>query len=307
MKKGEFDKKNGRKELLLFLLFFFLLAVISAVLGILCLGEIKSIFFRENFIFLSIVYASLIGVTTLFIAQAICKGNKRIQKGALSIYAVLAFLLSVGLILLKSGIFERINSVEELQESLKESGAWAPISYILLQFLQVTVLPIPSIVSTLAGVALFGPFRAMIYSLIGILLGSVLAFFIGRKFGFKAVAWLVGEDAVQRWQKKLKGKDNLFLTAMFILPFFPDDILCFLSGLSSMSTRYFLGMIFIARLLGISATCYSFDFIPLNKWWGIAFWGVVALIIVCAFVAMSKKADKIQGFFSKLGRGNKKK
>ena len=34
----------------------------------------------------------------------------------------------------------------------------------------------------------------------------------------------MGEDALKKWQKKLKGKDNLFLTLMFLLPLYTDDM-----------------------------------------------------------------------------------
>ncbi|MBE7062136.1 MAG: TVP38/TMEM64 family protein [Clostridiales bacterium] len=307
MKKRGLDKENGRKGVSLFLLFFFLLAIISVVLGILCLGELHDPFFKRYFVLLSIAYSAVVCIITLLIIRASYNGGVGLKKGALSAYILWNVLLCVAFALLRWGIFDRISSVEELQEYLGKSGVWAPICYILLQFLQVTVLPIPSIVSTLAGVALFGPFQAMIYSLIGILSGSILAFFIGRRLGIKAVAWLVGEEKVVVWQKKLKGKDNLFLTAMFILPFFPDDILCFLAGLSLMSVRYFLVMIFIARLLGISATCYSFDFIPFNTWWGMLFWVIVIIIIACAFSLMSKQADKIQSYLRNLWERIKKK
>ena len=163
-----------------------------------------------------------------------------------------------------------------------------PIIYIALQFLQVVVLPIPSIVSTIAGVALFGAFWAMVYSLTGILLGSLLAFFIGRKFGYKAVSWMIGEDSLSKWQKKLKGKDNLFLTLAFILPIFPDDILCFVAGLSSMTMRYFLSVIFLSRVMGIFATCYSVDLIPFNTWWGILIWIAIILMVTLSFIFIYK-------------------
>ena len=169
-----------------------------------------------------------------------------------------------------------------------------PITYILLQFLQVVILPIPGIVSTAAGVAIFGPLLTSIYSVTGILLGSFLAFYIGRKWGNKTVAWIIGEETLEKWQKKLKGKDNLFLTMMFLLPLFPDDILCFIAGLSTMSNRYFSIMIICTRVISIFATCYSVDLIPINTWWGITIWVVFFAVIIFAFIFIYKNMDKIQ-------------
>ena len=109
----------------------------------------------------------------------------------------------------------------------------------------------------------------------------------------------------QMSQKKLKKKDNVVLTLAFLLPFFPDDVLCFLAGLSSMSTRYFLTVIFIARVLGITGTCYSIDFIPFTTWWGIAIWACFFLIIVLAFVIAYKKMDVIQKWLKRITKKDK--
>ena len=174
-----------------------------------------------------------------------------------------------------------------------------PMLYILLQFLQVILLPIPSIVSTLAGIALFGALQTAIYSAIGIIAGSFLAFFIGKKWGNQAVAWLIGEEELKKWLKKIKGKDQLVLTAMFLLPLFPDDILCFVSGLSTMSTFYFSTMMVAARLISISATCFSINFIPFNTWWGVLIWVILFSLLVVVFIFLYKNMDKVNAWLAK--------
>ena len=105
---------------------------------------------------------------------------------------------------------------------------------------------------------------------------------------------MVGGDSLQKWQKKLKGRDHLILTLAFALPLFPDDILCFVAGLSTMSIGYFIVMISICRLLGIAATCYSFDFIPFTTWWGVLIWCAFALTVIVAFVILYRNFEKIQ-------------
>ena len=180
-----------------------------------------------------------------------------------------------------------------------------PTVYIVLQYLQVVILPIPGVVSTAVGVALFGPFLTIFYSLIGILLGSFTAFYIGRKLGGKAVAWLIGDETLSAWQKKLKGKDNFVLTLMFLLPMFPDDILCFIAGLSTMTIRYFIIMITVSRVFAVTATCYSFQFIPFNTWWGVLLWAILFASIIIAFVLIYKNMDVIQKKLSKRKRKKK--
>ncbi len=302
-KRGD-KRKDGRKSELFFLLVFFLFSILSAALAVLCLSGVKNTRIQSNFLLFAAVAGLLIGICCVASVWFVLSGKKAWEKGALSFYVLLIVFLGIWLLLQKTGFFEVVKTPEKLQGYLERAGVWMPLSYILLQFLQVVILPIPSVVSTVAGVALFGAYWTMIYSLAGILAGSILAFFIGRKLGNRAVSWMVGEETLKKWQKKLKGKDNLFLSLMFVLPLFPDDILCFLAGLSSMSTKYFLIVILASRILAISATCYSIDFIPFNTWWGIALWCLFLMGIVLAFILIYKNMDKIQSALKR--RKNKK-
>ncbi len=288
--------------------FIFLgLTAACIVFAVLCLYNTGNLFVQENALWLSIVasllLAALCGVAVWFII----KRKEMLSKTLISVYVFILFCLVLIFIFQKTGFFEIVKSEESLQKYLEKSGAWMPLLYIALQFLQVVILPIPSVVSTAAGVALFGPFPTTVYSLIGILTGSVTAFFIGRKLGYKAVAWMIGEETLEKWQKKLKGKDNLILTLMFLLPVFPDDVLCFIAGLSSMSNRYFIIMIMISRILSVTMTCYSLEFIPFNTWWGLLIWAIFLAIVVVVFILVYKNLDKIQEKLSKRFKVFKKK
>ncbi len=288
------DKKIiGRGDAILAVLLT-LLAMGCIVFGILCLFGIDNTWLQKYFI----VCASMLGgLIILFCALSIwllLRGRKIFPKAALSGFMLLLFIFIVWFVLQRTGFFAVFRDADSLQEYLSRAGAWMPILYILLQFLQVVLLPIPSVVSTVAGVALFGAFWTMIYSLVGIILGSILAFYIGRKWGNRAVSWMIGKDSLKSWQRKLKGKDNIFLTIMFILPLFPDDVLCFLAGLSSMSTGYFFIMMSLSRIIAIASTCYSVNFIPFDTWWGLLIWAILITGIIIGAILAYKNMDKLQ-------------
>ena len=207
-----------------------------------------------------------------------------------------------------TGFIKDMTSIEALREYIESSGNWAVWVFILFQFLQVVILPIPSTVTVMAGVALFGPLKCSIFSFIGIFIGSVLAFGIGRWLGYKVVSWIVGKEDLDKWLKKIKGKDYLILSIMFLLPLFPDDVLCFIAGLSSMTWGYFLVMIFVTRALSITLSAYSFDTIPFTTWWGILCWALIISAVVALFWLVCKYSDKIDWFIkNKLGFKNLKK
>ncbi len=208
----------------------------------------------------------------------------------LDIFAAIFFALSA------AGILDELTDISALRDYIAGFGGTAVLIFILFQFLQVVVLPVPGSVSVAVGVALFGPLRCSLFSFVGIILGSFVAFFIGRVIGYKAVCWIVGKDDLDKWLKKLKGKDYLLLSIMFLLPLFPDDILCFVAGLSSMTWGYFTVMIIITRAISVLTTSYSLDLIPFNTWWGLLIWGILLAAIIIVFWLICKYSDKIDKF-----------
>lgn len=200
-----------------------------------------------------------------------------------------------------------INSVEALREYISNAGGLAAAIYISFCLLQVVLLPVPGSVAVAVGVAMFGPWKCALYSFTGIIIGSFIAFGIGRWIGYKAVCWIVGKDSLDKWLQKLKGKDYLILSIMFLLPMFPDDVLCFIAGLSSMTWRYFVVMIIITRAISVVSTSYSFELIPFTTWWGIMIWIILAALVALAFWLVIKYSDKIDDFIKskfKLKRGD---
>ena len=229
----------------------------------------------------------------------------------LSICVIVCLVLFAGIFFAISatGFIKEMTSVEELQEFIRSSGSYAATVcvFIVVQFLQVVVLPIPSTVTVMAGVALFGPWWCSLYSFIGIFLGSVVAFAIGRLLGYRVVCWIVGKEDLDKWLEKIKGKDYLILSIMFLLPLFPDDVLCFIAGLSSMTWPYFIIMIFITRALSITLSALSFDSIPFTTWWGLLIWAAIIAAVVALFYLVIKYSEQIDRFIkTKLGFKMKK-
>ncbi len=233
---------------------------------------------------------------------------KSLYRLAICLIVCLLIISGIFFAVCATGFIKDMTSIEALREYIESSGNWAVWVFILFQFLQVVILPIPSTVTVMAGVALFGPLKCSIFSFIGIFIGSVLAFGIGRWLGYKVVSWIVGKEDLDKWLKKIKGKDYLILSIMFLLPLFPDDVLCFIAGLSSMTWGYFLVMIFVTRALSITLSAYSFDTIPFTTWWGILCWALIISAVVALFWLVCKYSDKIDWFIkNKLGFKNLKK
>lgn len=254
---------------------------------------------RERIIFaVSLALTAAATVTAFAIA---IKNDGFVYKICLATIMFLTALTVALYVEQKIGLSKILRDVTALREKIAGFGAFAVPAFIILQILQVTALPIPGLVTTAAGVALFGCMRGWLYSFIGITLGSFIAFFIGRRLGYKAASSLCGEKQLAKLLKKIEGKDKAVLTAAFFLPFFPDDLLCFAAGLSSMSGKYFCLVITLSRLISGFFTAYSLGgrLLPYDTWWGVTLW---FLIIIGALFAAKKIYEKGEDLQARLMR-----
>lgn len=193
-------------------------------------------------------------------------------------------------------LLKYINDADAMRELIQSAGIWSYLIFIFVQFLQVTFIPIPAIVTTLAGTVLFGPGMASILSVIGILIGSIVAFVIGDKLGEKVVKWIAGEKALKKYGTLLYDKGKYIFFLMLLFPVFPDDILCLIAGMTTMSYRFFLTTIILTRPIGIVMTCYlgSGEIIPYTEPWGIACWVAIIIFIVLSFWLSYKYKSQIE-------------
>ncbi len=205
-----------------------------------------------------------------------------------------------------TGLWEKVNSVSKLQNLILELGFWGRSAFVFLQFLQVTFLPIPSPILVVAGTLVYGPFEAGLLSLAGILLGSAVAFFIGRVFGKKLVVFMVGAKTEEKWRKFLSGCKYTFVL-MMLLPLFPDDILCLVAGVTDMSTTFFMVTQLISRPIGIFVLSYfsSGQIIPYHGW-GIVAWVIIGILSIVAIYLTSKYNKQIENFVKNIFKKKKK-
>ena len=232
--------------------------------------------------------------------------KKKILRGLLVLFIIALFLTLAYFILVWTGLWEKFNSVEKLKRFILALGIWGRIVFVLFQFLQVTILPLPSPILIIAGSLIYGPFQSAILSLAGILLGSAFAFFLGKVFGSKIVSFIIGKESQKKWSKTL-GSCKYSFVIMMLLPCFPDDILCLVAGLTDMSWTFFMVTQFIARPIGIFSVSYlsSGEIIPYSGW-GLVVW---AVIIIASFVLIylaGRYNKQIENFINKLFKKDKK-
>ncbi|MFQ3619526.1 MAG: TVP38/TMEM64 family protein [Spirochaetales bacterium] len=146
-------------------------------------------------------------------------------------------------------------------------GWYGPLIFIGLQVLQVVVFIIPGEITQLAGGYLFGFWVGLLYSLIGIALGSSFNFSVARVLGKPLVLRIFGPKKIEKFahlMESSKAKRVLFL--LFLLPGFPKDLLCYVAGLGSYRFPYFLLLSTLGRLPGLIISSYLGDAAALQAW-----------------------------------------
>ena len=199
-----------------------------------------------------------------------------------------------------SGFFAAASSTEGIRAYIERSAPWSHLVFFLLQLVSSIVAPIPSNVTALAGGLLFGAIPAFLLTFSAVVLGSLAVFFLARALGQRFVARFVGQKASARYLEIIRRKRDTFLFLAFLFPFFPDEILCILAGLTDIGWKRFLILCLIARPWGLLVSCaVGGSALDLPVWAMIALGILGAAVFVLALIY----GDRIEGkLVKKLGR-----
>src|SRR5262249_10352871 len=113
-----------------------------------------------------------------------------------------------------------------LKHTLREWGILAPVIFMGLQALQVIIAPIPGELTGILGGYLFGEWVGLLYSTVGLTLGSVAAFAVGRWLGAHYVQRLVSPDIWRKLGFIVEAEGVILCFVIFLIPGLPKDITC---------------------------------------------------------------------------------
>ncbi len=172
----------------------------------------------------------------------------------------------------------------------------------LIMFVQVCFIPVPGYVVLNASLYLkiINPSLGIIgmlqssqfwfYILIvmsAYMLGAIIAYGMGRLWGKRALEWCAGSDEdYDLWCTFIRNKGKVPYLLTILLPTFPDDMLCIITGSVKFPFWDFLWMNLVGRTIGLTAAILALgavhniskDGIP----WSVVFTfiGLIVLMIV---------------------------
>ncbi len=138
----------------------------------------------------------------------------------------------------------------QLKKVISSFGPYAPLAFIVLQIMQVVIAPIPGGAIEFLGGYLFGVKEGFTYSMIGLMLGSCLAFSLARIFEKIAVEKFVSDKTRKKFDYLIEREGVILSFILFLLPGFPKDALCYILGLTPMHFGIFLVISTVGRIPG---------------------------------------------------------
>ena len=164
----------------------------------------------------------------------------------------IAFIISA-ILLVRFTPVKQFLTAEALGRFLDSAGFWAPLVFILVYAAGICLF-VPGTLITGLGAAIFGAYWGFVWVWIGAMLGSSVAFFIGRTLGREFAASLIGnklkkyDDAIER---------NGFASVLYLrLVYFPFTPMNFGMGL----TKVHFWDYFTGTGLGIIVGTFIFTF-----------------------------------------------
>lgn len=136
-----------------------------------------------------------------------------------------------------------------------QAGLWGPLAIIAIISFTSFSIPTPSSPVIIVAGAIFGPVKATVYALIGVLIGSSVAFWIARLFR-KPIVRMLGEHAeiLTRFQERYVF-NVLLVTRIF--PVISFEVMSYAAGLTAirygqyvLATLASAGSIFMFATLG---------------------------------------------------------
>ena len=201
-------------------------------------------------------------------------------------------LLAGGLLFLYfSGFFAACTSLEALRAYIDRSAPYSHLLFFLVQLLSVLLAPIPSNLTAAAGGMLFGTWPAFFLTFAAVFLGSLVVFQLARLLGRSFADRIVSRRLSEKYQQVIHTKASTFLVLAFLFPYFPDDVLCILAGLTDLPFRRFALIALLTRpwgLLFASALGGSSLSVPL---WGLVLIGVLGAAVFLLGMAYGDRLE----------------
>lgn len=198
---------------------------------------------------------------------------------------------------------ELFRDQSQLSDLVQRWGRWAPLVTITIHTVQVLLAPIPGTAIDAVNGLLFGPWLGTLYSMTGIIIGSTIAMALTRRFGRQLVERFLDISALERIDKMVERHGSKVIFLIWLLPFLPDDAVCFLAGLTPIPLLELVILALIGRLPGVFvANLLGSQADSLELWQWIVLGVLFALVAGFVWRYRSQIRDKTLDWVERISR-----
>ena len=174
------------------------------------------------------------------------------MKKSIGIFSLIATLSA--LYYFHDGILQTLSwfsSRDAIATSMQHSGLWGPIVLFILFVLQVFLAFIPGQALMVASGYLYGFWGGFLLSWLSLVVGGEIAYVLARSYGRPFAEKWISPTVLERWNKAAAGQGIAFFAISLVMPLVPNDAMCYVAGLGTISRIRFS----VANLLGRGMAC----------------------------------------------------
>jgi uncharacterized membrane protein YdjX (TVP38/TMEM64 family) len=177
---------------------------------------------------------------------------------------------------------------------LQSFGTLGVMVFVLIQSVQVVIAPIPGELTQFAGGYIYGTWLGTLYSMAGILLGSMVVFALGRGLGFPLLRLFISEKVLQKFNFLINHpKTELVILVLFLIPGSPKDMLTYIAGLTPVKPVRFFVTAMVARFPGILLSSFIGAHVEEKQYGAVIVASVVALGLFVIGVLLQDRVTRM--------------
>ena len=146
----------------------------------------------------------------------------------------------------KGPLTQLFSNTDALRAWVESQGPWGPLAFILIQYIQTVIAPIPGNVSGVLGGMIFG-WWGILWSFIGSFFGYWTIYVLTRRFGRTLVEKVVAKKTLDKFDIIFSKRGPIILFCIFVLPMMPDDVVCYIAGLTNIPMGKLMAITTIGR------------------------------------------------------------
>jgi len=188
-------------------------------------------------------------------------------------------------------LIDHFRSLEAINAFLLQYKTLSIFVYIGLQILQIVISVLPGQALQFAAGYAYTFWFGYLYSVIGVLLGTVLTFYIARVLGKDAMHVIFGEEKLSKFVHILNSKRALtILFVIFLIPGIPKDLFTYAAGVSEIKIKPFLMLSLIGRTPAMMGSIMMGSMFHKGSYTGLI---ILCIIAVIACIAGILQRDKL--------------